>query len=32
MYIVLMPLTPHVEKHVTSSDAVRDVVIGSPMG
>lgn len=27
-----MPLTPHVEKHFTSSDAVRDVVIGMSDG
>jgi hypothetical protein len=27
-----MPLTPHIEKHFTSSDAVRDVVIGMSDG
>jgi vacuolar iron transporter family protein len=27
-----MPLTPHVEKHFTSSDTVRDVVIGMSDG
>ena len=27
-----MPLTPHLEKHFTSSDAVRDVVIGMSDG
>ncbi len=23
-----MPVTPHIEKHFTASDSVRDVVIG----
>ena len=27
-----MPLTPHVERHFTSGDAVRDVVIGTSDG
>ena len=27
-----MPMTPHVEKHFTSSDTVRDVVIGMADG
>lgn len=26
-----MPLTPHVEKHFTSSESVRDIVIGMSM-
>src|SRR6202163_1318672 len=27
-----MPLTPHIEKHFTSSDTVRDIVIGRSDG
>lgn len=27
-----MPLTPHIEKHFTSSDTVRDIVIGMSDG
>src|ERR1039457_2463004 len=30
--IQFMPLTPHIEKHFTAGDAVRDVVIGMSDG
>jgi VIT1/CCC1 family predicted Fe2+/Mn2+ transporter len=32
LYILIMPLTPHTEKHFTSGELVRDIVIGMSDG
>lgn len=29
---IIMPATPHIEKHFTASESVRDVVIGMADG
>ena len=32
LFLKIMPMTPHVEKHFTAGDAVRDIVIGMSDG